>query len=57
MAFELPTHCAGCGVYLMGGATRHTRDCPIRADIAEMFPDYPLPDPEDTEAGDEPREA
>lgn len=44
--FHLPEKCFCCGVYLMGGATRHTADCPIRALIAQQFPDYEQPPPE-----------
>jgi hypothetical protein len=54
--FQLCTHCIACGVPLRGGATRHAAVCPIRADIAERFPDYeqpPPPDPEDVPAEDE----
>jgi len=42
---ELPTHCAGCGAYLMGGATEHTPECPIRKLIEEQFPGLKPPEP------------
>lgn len=34
---ELPTHCYWCGVYLMGGATRHKPDCEIEKMLRKMF--------------------
>jgi hypothetical protein len=51
--FELPSNCIACGVPLLGSFTRHRADCPIRLDIAELFPGFPQPDPEDVPAEDE----
>lgn len=34
--FVLPTHCAACGAFLMGGATTHTADCPFGRLIEEF---------------------
>lgn len=42
---HLPKYCYGCGTFLMGSLTRHTADCPIRALIAQQFPDYEQPAP------------
>lgn len=39
----LPDKCADCGAVLMGGATRHSKDCSFRKLIEEAFPDYEMP--------------
>lgn len=56
--FDLPTNCIACGAPLRGSLTRHTNECPIRQDLADQYPDFPLPpppdpDPEDVPAADE----
>ena len=36
--FYMPTHCLSCGVYLMGGATKHKPGCAFLSLIKEFFP-------------------
>ena len=33
-----PTHCYSCGVYLMGGATKHRPGCEVLRLIEQAFP-------------------
>jgi hypothetical protein len=44
--FALPTHCACCGAFLMGGATVHKTDCPILKLIEEFKVDLRTPEKE-----------